>query len=451
MRTNAATKAGKIYTHEGATAFRVGAAQQLQRSVMSCMLFEKEFYEDGQEIADRIAALVPQVSPETVSDMAIRARTDMKLRHVPLLLCSEMAKYPAHRALLKTTVYQVIQRADELAEILAIYSRGRTGTRKLNKLSKQLRLGIAAAFTKFSEYDLAKYNRDNAIKLRDVLFVTHATPKDAVQAKLWKKLIDGTLEIPDTWEVAISAAKPEEKAATWKRLLVENKLGALALLRNLRNMQEAKIPDGMIETALRTMKTERVLPFRFITAARYAPTLEPALEAAMFKCVADAPKFEGRNLIVIDHSGSMDGKLSAKSEMTRFEAAAALAILMREVCPQFGCLAFSDDTKVVPPRRGFALRDSIAASMSSGGTNTGMALQIANKAGYDRIIVITDEQSHERIPDPLPGVPAYFINVASHKNGIGYGKWRHLDGFSEAVLDYIRQTEAYDLELKKLQ
>jgi len=58
----------------------------------------------------------------------------------------------------------------------------------------------------------------------------------------------------------------------------------------------------------------------------------------------------------------------------------------------------------------------------------------------DRLIVITDEQSRDPVPDPL-GV-GYMINVASFKNGIGYGAWHHIDGWSEAVIDYIKAYEA---------
>jgi len=58
---------------------------------------------------------------------------------------------------------------------------------------------------------------------------------------------------------------------------------------------------------------------------------------------------------------------------------------------------------------------------------------------YDRMIVITDEQSHDRISGPRGR--GYVINVASARNGVGYGPWVHIDGWSEAVLEYIREAE----------
>src|SRR5262249_14486978 len=160
------------------------------------------------------------------------------------LLVREMARLATHRALVADTLLRVIQRADELTEFVAIYwSDGRV------PLSKKVKLGLAAAFGKFDEYALAKYDRPGPIKLRDVLFLTHAKPRDEAQAALWKRLVDGELTTPDTWEVALSAGG--DKRSAWERLLSERKLGALALIRNLRNMQIVGVDEGLVLAALR--------------------------------------------------------------------------------------------------------------------------------------------------------------------------------------------------------
>ena len=250
--------------------------QALRRSVLACMLWEDEFYEDGVAIAGRIRELVPKVEAAKVAALAVEARTAMKLRHAPLLLVREMARHATHRALVAETLVRVIQRADELAEFVAIYwADGRA------PLSAQVKKGLAAAFTRFDEYALAKYDRAGAVRLRDVLFLCHAKPRDAEQAAVWKRLIDGELATPDTWEVALSSGG--DKRASWERLLPERKLGALALLRNLRNMKDAGVGEDLVIAALDAMKTDRVLPFRFLAAARYAPQWEEALERAMFR------------------------------------------------------------------------------------------------------------------------------------------------------------------------
>ena len=187
-------------THEGSPAAILTPEQALRRSVLACMLWENEFYEDGVAVAGRIRELVPKVAAEKVAALAFEARTAMKLRHAPLLLVREMARHATHRGLVAETLVRVIQRADELSEFVAIYwADGR------RPLSAQAKKGLAAAFTHFDEYALAKYDRASVVRLRDVLFLSHAKPRDAAQAELWKRLIAGELTTPDTWEVALSS------------------------------------------------------------------------------------------------------------------------------------------------------------------------------------------------------------------------------------------------------
>jgi hypothetical protein len=418
-------------THEGAPAKTVSAELQLRRSTLACMLWENQFYEDGVEIASRIAELVPKVEAATVAALAVEAREQMKLRHAPLLLVREMARYSTHRALVAETLERVIQRADELSEFLAIYwATGR------QPLSAQVKKGLAAAFRKFDAYALAKYNRENPVKLRDVLFLAHAKPRDEAQAEVWKQLVDGELASPDTWEVSLSGGA--DKRETFERLLRENKLGALALLRNLRSMAESGVDEALVKSALRGMNASRVLPFRFIAAARYAPHWEAELENAMYKSVEAAEKLPGKTVLVVDVSGSMTAPLSARSEMQRTDAAYGLAILLREIAEELSVYSFSDRLVRVPSRRGFALRDAIDVSQPHGSTYLGRALETMRES-YDRLIVITDEQSHDAVPRPTG--KAYMINVASYRNGVGYGEWTHIDGWSESVIGYIRELE----------
>jgi hypothetical protein len=199
-------------THEGAAARPLSSELQLRRSVLACQLWESQFYEDGVEIAGRIAELVPKVAAERVAALAVEARVQMKLRHVPLLLVREMARHKTHRGLVAETLERVIQRADELCEFVAIYWKdGRV------PLSAQVKKGLAAAFPKFDEYQLAKYDRGGPIKLRDVLFLSHAKPRDAAQAGVWKKLVWGRLATPDTWEVALSESGKEGESGDGKK------------------------------------------------------------------------------------------------------------------------------------------------------------------------------------------------------------------------------------------
>lgn len=432
-RVNVGSVAFAGKTHEGAPARAITPEQELRRSVLACLLWENEFYESGKTISDRIASLVPTVAPDRVAGLAVEARSQMHLRHAPLFLVREMARHASHRPLVRATLAAVIQRADELAEFLAMYWKD-----KKQPLAKSVQRGLADAFGKFNGYQLAKYNRDNPVKLRDVLFLSHAKPKDEAQTALWKQLVDGTLSAPDTWEVELSAGK--DKRETWTRLLAERKLGAMALIRNLRNMTEAKVDDATIRTALVEMKPDRVLPFRFIAAARIMPRFVAELERAMLRNLEGQPKLTGMTFVLVDVSGSMDVALSAKSDMHRTDAGAGVAVCAREICQASRVFTFSDGLVEVPTYRGLALVDAIQRSQPHSSTNLGAAVSRLNQESYDRLIVITDEQSHDRVPGP--NGKGYVINVASAKPGVGYGPWQHIDGWSDRVLDYVRATEA---------
>jgi len=482
---NAATRriGPKVHTAPGAPAATINKALQLQRLLNACMLWEDNFYIDGESVAAAIQKLVHETPAEKCADLAIKARTEQKLRHAPLLVVREMARASkAHKALVADTLFAVIQRPDEITEFLAIYWKDGK-----QPISAQVKKGLGRAYNKFSEYQLAKWNKDKDIKLRDVAFLTHVKAKDKDQGELIAKLVNKdhvpvatksgfkvankyrglakkfvTLATPDTWEVALSGG--EDKKATFTRMLNEGTLGAIAVLKNLRNMTQAGVSNSVIKSGLATMRTERVLPFRFITAAKYAPQFETDLEQAMFRCLENLPKLGGRTGVIIDVSGSMGGKVSGKSELGRVDAAACIAMLLREVCDDIVvyCTAGNDGTEIhktemIPSRRGFALRDLINQSknrLGGGGIFLTQVMDYVRKheqGDFERIIVITDEQDCDHNPARAAskantfGAHNYLINIANERNGIGYRKWHHIDGFSEAVISYIFAEEGQSL------
>lgn len=434
-------------THEGAPAARMNAEQALRRSVLSCLLWEKEFYESGESIATRISTLCAEVPSAKLAALAVEARSKFNLRHVPLLLTAHLAKRGG--AVVADTIEGVIQRADELSEFLAIYANvnGVAPAALKPKLSNQVRKGLARAFLKFNEYALAKYDRAGAIRLRDALFLCHAKPANQEQADLWKRLIANELVAPDTWEVALSGGA--DKKETFERLIREGGLGYLALLRNLRNMEQAGCDAGLVRDAIIARKgAQRVLPFRYVAAARATPQFEPALDQALGEAIAHLPNLPGMTVVLVDVSGSMNDRLSAKSDMTRMDAACALASMINGNVRMF---SFSNQLAEVPPRRGMAGVDALRKSQPHGGTELfGAVAAINAQVAYDRLIVITDEQatsaalsSYRLVAGSLqaPKGKGYMINVASAKNGVGYGAWTHIDGFSEAVLTFIAEHE----------
>lgn len=440
MRRNVKVeKQPPVYTHEGAVAARINPEQQLRRLVMSCMLWEDNFYIDGVSVVQMIHEAVGAVSPQVAFRTAVEARTEGKLRHVPLLMARSMLTYPRHKFLVKDVLNNIIQRPDELTEFLSIYWDTNNGKKAI---PAQVKKGLASAFTKFNEYALQKYNRtDRKVKLKDVMKLVHPTPLHSQQADMWKRLLTDSLATPDTWEVAITKKNDKEG---WERLLRENKLGGLALLRNLRNMLQAGVEIPLIRSALQNMNVERILPFRFIAAKKYAPVIENELEQAMFKCIEGMEKLPGKTVLLVDVSGSMYGtRVSNKSDLTRSDAALGLAMLARELCEEVKIYSFSNNAVLIPNRRGFPLSEAIDRSQGHGGTYLAKALETVKKEGkYDRLIVFTDEQSKDGVCAPSGGAKGYMINVANYRNGVGYGRnWIHIDGFSENTLRFIQEVE----------
>ena len=150
MRTNVAEKKALIYTHEGAVAVFINPVDQLRRSVMANMLWEDEFYEDGQSIAKRIQETTHEILKQKdganiVANIAFEARTKMKLRHVPLLLLVSLirAKTEATRKVVAGAIAHVIQRPDEMGELISLYWKLNG---KKSMLPHQVKLGLSAGF-----------------------------------------------------------------------------------------------------------------------------------------------------------------------------------------------------------------------------------------------------------------------------------------------------------------
>lgn len=426
----------KVANHNGLIVNDNTSEKKLERLVLASMLFEKQFYLDGVAHADLVSSLVAKVSTDKVAALAVKARGAFKLRHIPLLLTRELAKTGRLTA---DALNKVIQRPDEMSEFLSLYWKDGK-----SPVSNQVKKGLANAFVKFNEYQLAKWDKNSAaVSLRDVMFLTHPKPTSVEQEALFKRVANQELVTPDTWETELSSGA--DKAATFTRLMAEKKLGALAFLRNLRNMVQSGVSETVIRRYAKTVNVDRVLPFRYIAAARIVPQFEDMLEAMMLRSLGDAPKLTGKTKLYLDVSSStFDVKVSAKSDLTRQDAILALAMLAREVCEEVEIYSFSGRAMRIAPRHGFALAEAVKTSQRCTGTNIGASLSQFADSKADRIILITDEQSRDRVSGPknYGADVGYIINVAAYQNGVNHGEWTTVTGFSEAIVDYIRESES---------
>jgi hypothetical protein len=206
----------------------------------------------------------------------------------------------------------------------------------------------------------------------------------------------------------------------------------MARLRNLRNFDEAGLPDHVAAQVAAQLADpaevarSRQLPLRFLSAYRAAPSPRWAwaLERALQASLASVPSLAGRTLVLVDRSGSMFYPLSLRSTVTRADAAAVFgaALALRAVSADL--VQFGTGSVRVQLRRG-ASALAVANRMGDlGGTNTADAVR-RHYAGHDRVVLVTDEQAWAgpRGADPTAAVPAHVpvhtFNVAGYRYGHG--------------------------------
>lgn len=411
--------------HQGAPAYTLSPKLELYTAAVTASLSDK-FYEKGGERMNRIVELIWQSDPEFVAKLAVYTREKMYLRSVPLVLTAELAKYSNGNGLVKTLTGRVVQRADEISELLAYYqlSNQRKGMKKLNKLSKQLQKGLSAAFNKFDEYQFAKYNRDGAVKLRDALFLVHPKPKSDEQQALFNKIAADTLNTPYTWETRLSAvgqakytSEKERDAAfrnAWEELIDSGKMGYMATMRNLRNILVAGVSEKHIARVAdqlsdaKQVAASKQLPFRYLSAYRELQkvnsgstgVLLEALEKAVLQSASNIRGFGSETKVVIacDVSGSMQRVVSPKSTVQNFDIGLVLGMLLQSQCSNVITGMFGDRWKTIAMPRTQVLRNVMEFHRREGevgySTNGHLVIQdlLDRKMSVDKIFMFTDCQ-----------------------------------------------------------
>ncbi|MCC3159879.1 TROVE domain-containing protein [Hymenobacter sp. 15J16-1T3B] len=362
MRFNFSFRKNKptaVVNHEGAAAFTLTPQLELYAAVATAGLSD-QFYETADTRLQRLRQLIRQNEPRFVAQLAVYAREQLYLRTVPLVLAVELAQVHRGDNLVSRLVARVVQRADEITELLAFYAvaNQRQGPKTLNRLSKQLQKGLALAFNRFDGYQLAKYDRAGQVRLRDALFLVHPQANSPEQQVLFDQLVRGELPTPYTWETELSAlgqqtfADATERQTAfrqkWEELISSGKLGYMALLRNLRNILEAEVSAAAMERVVATLTDERAvqrskqLPFRFLAAYRellqvrsgHLARVLTALETAIGHSTANLRGFgaDTRVVVACDVSGSMQQPVSARSKVQYYDIGLVLGMLLQARC-----------------------------------------------------------------------------------------------------------------------
>lgn len=290
------------------------------------------------ELIKLIAGAVNQGDAELAAGIIRFAKSEMDMRTMPIVAVVQLAKYcresDVQTVSIRSLVHDTIVRADELTDLYS-YALSVFGTK--NAIPLAIKRGIEDAFAKFSEYDLAKYNRAGKVTLANLLRIVHPTPVILGMGRVYKQILEGTLPPAYTWETEFSKngqlpiSEQTPKAVIWKQLLKNNALGFLAAIRNVRNMSDANI-DFVTQSLLSSVIQKghnKVLPFQIFQAYKMVPQsmkmVKDALEFAAEQSVKNVPAVGEKVWIVVDVSGSMKETVNEKSQVNMLSTAAQLA------------------------------------------------------------------------------------------------------------------------------
>jgi hypothetical protein len=515
--TTEVTPSGR--THEGAPGYAPDAKGELFLLAVTNMVGEDTFYEKGNERDDRFRKLVHQVAVEDypwLEGFLPWLRSEANMRTAPIVAALEAVRarlgaglHGYHRQL----VASVLQRADEPGEALAYWT-----SRYGRAIPKPVKRGIADAVTRlYNERSFAKYDSANAgYRFGDVIDLVHPTPRtdDAVrQGALFAHALDrrhgrdnpvpeqlwmlrrraDLLALPVAERRGVLTGNPEwlrSSGMTWESLAgwlqgpmdaeawtaIIPSMGYMALLRNLRNFDEAGVSDEVAEqVAARLSDPEQVaksrqLPMRFLSAYRAAPSLRwgHALDKALTASLSNVPRIKGHTLILVDTSSSMDAGFSKDGTLKRWDAAAVFGIALGHACSRRGqaeVVSFSSmqrywgdtpgaRTMIFPLQRGESLLRSVDRWKNDGfflggGTDTAGALS-KHFAGHDRVVIVTDEQASQshygEVGSVIPAhVPLYTWNLAGYRHGhtpSGSGQRHTFGGLTDQAFRMIPLLEA---------
>ncbi len=478
--TSRVTSTGRVLTtHQGGRGRERDARSELFLLAVSHFVTQRTFYESGDRRDDRFVKLVRELAvtdPSWTAGLLGWLRGEGNLRTASLVGAAEYVKArldagatagPSNRQV----VDRVLRRPDEPGELLAYW----TATYGRN-IPKPVKRGVADAVRRlYGGKALLKYDTaSKGYRFGDILNLVHAAPDPDKpwQGELFRYALDrrhhpDTAVPPATDRVLtahreLMALPVEERRAvvtapggaerlaaagiTWEALAgwlqgpmdeaaweaVIPSMGTMALVRNLRNFDEAGVSDEVAASVAARIADpaevarSRQFPFRYLAAYQHAPSLRWSypLERALGHSLANVPALRGRTLVLVDRSGSMfHSRMSDRSELTRADAAAVFGTALALRAAEADLVEFGSTSRPVRFRRGESVLKILDRFGDLGGTDTTEAVR-RHYAGHDRVLIVTDEQyafSHHGDPtEQVPShVPVYTWNLAGHRAGHG--------------------------------
>ena len=419
-----------VQTYNGWTAYSLSNKQELIKLCLTSF-FSSDFYEKDSEKITRIQEYAKNIDTNFLFNLAIFSR-EYGLRSINHVLFIETAQRiywkEGTRKKLTDVLTKMIRRPDELLDIVWYYAQRNGMNFNSIILPNALKFAVKQRLESFNDYQLAKYRgKGDAINLYDLISLVHAK-SDSID-----KLMKWNLESADTWEVEIS--KNWNTKESWVRLLKENKLGALATIRNLRNMLSAWVGNEEIVKAIDSMKWKDVFPFQAIQALDILDQnslMDSTIHDVIMKNIKTsfqniAENYKGKIAIGVDLSGSMYGTpVSNLSALDRARMALYYGDLLREVT--WGDLYFWG-TDIASYKDGMTIGDMYHVPPRWGwGTEVSTLTDVCQWKGYDYLIILTDEQIADRLINVASKQTIIWglhdmQNTIANGNGITYFTW----------------------------
>lgn len=492
-------------TFEGGDGWVRDPESELFLLAVTNMVGEDTFYEDAASRDERFSRLVHQVAqanPDWIAGsdpaagkvgFAEYLRSTMNMRSAAVVMACEYAAARGPNA--RGVLARALQRADEPAEAVGYWL-----TTYGRSMPMAFKRGVAdAAARLYTERSALRYDgQSRGIRMADVIDLVHPRPRIPEQSSLFKYLLDKRHNRTDVEYAGLPALKadamllavPEDRRReflrsgagapvlvqagwSWERLSgwlpggmdaeawewAIPQMGYMALIRNLRNFDEAGVSAAVkADIARRISDAEQVersrqFPFRFWSAFKFAPSLEwaAALEAALDHAVRNIPALPGRTLVLIDTSGSMDSPVSDKSKVQRYEVAALFGAALAKRCgaASTDVAIFGSHSRLHPVGASQSVLryiESVGAAIGSvgHGTMTWAAVD-RHYVGHDRVVIFTDEQSHDSYGASRAHIPTiHTFNLAGYRTAMTpngeHGRYA-FGGFTDATFTLMKVLE----------
>ena len=386
-----------------------------------------------------------------------------------------------------------IFRPDDMAEIIACFS-AMNKTKATNSMKK----GFAAAIEKMDAHLVLKYKK----ALIDVINLVHPDPKNSAslvevngeKVNVLDAVMKGLPVSADTWEVAQSDAGQEvakavkegkidedqakeilkeAKAENWGALLNEGKLGILAALRNIRNMMNT-VSKGQTFDALcelvgnaDAIRKGKIMPYQIdlaneVVTSEFNNFESRKISQALLKGYETsipnlAEMLPGRNLVIVDMSGSMTATVVDPVRKSRYSSScmdkAALIAATIAKATNSDVIRFGSGSEYVNWNANsdvFTIAKNMKKDM--GMTKLSEAWDLAAKSGkqYDRVFILSDNEcnrgnsynSYMTYVKKVGSPYVYSVDMAAYgTTQLAGDKVRFYYGYGYAMFDDIVKSE----------